>query len=102
MIQESSADEGEASSDGGGGSECDDDAGSSGEEPALGDEASERGGKEGGVAQPAKRGTEVRLVGVRLSEGVATVQCSSLKLVLACSRCKAPQDVTARPERWSS
>ena len=48
---------------------------------------------------PAKRGTEIRLLELQLSEGVGTVQCGAVKLVVGCTRCKGQQDVTARAER---
>ena len=46
-----------------------------------------------------KRGTEVRLVGLTLSENVGVVSCILLKLTMQCTRCKHPQDVCIRPEQ---
>lgn len=46
-----------------------------------------------------KRGTEVRLVGLTLSENVGVVSCMLLKLTMRCTRCKHPQDVCIRPEQ---
>lgn len=51
---------------------------------------------------PAKRGTEIRLRGLCLSEGVGTVLCGSVKLVLQCTRCRTHQDVTVRGESPTS
>ena len=48
---------------------------------------------------PAKRGTEIRLLELQLSEGVGTVQCGVVKLVVGCTRCKAQQDVMASAEK---
>ena len=69
------------------------------EEDSDGESEGEEEERRGAPLLPAKRGTEIRLLELQLSEGVGTVQCAAVKLVVGCTRCKAQQDVTASAER---
>ena len=80
--------------------ETGDDSGDDDSASQSGDEESEQAPPPGHPHPlPAKRGTEIRLRGLCLSEGVGTVLCGSVKLVLQCTRCRTHQDVTVRGER---
>ncbi len=48
---------------------------------------------------PTKAGTEIRLVGLSLSQSVATVTFTTPKIVVACGRCKQQEDVNGKSER---
>ncbi len=48
---------------------------------------------------PIKAGTEIRLVGLSLSQSVATVTFATPKIVVACGRCKHQEDVNGKSER---
>ena len=50
--------------------------------------------RQSGWSRPLKRGTEVRLQGMRMSETVATLQFSRVKLTLQCTRCKHVVDTS--------
>ena len=46
-----------------------------------------------------KRGTEMRLSGLVMSDGVGVGRCASVKVTLQCTRCRGQQDETIRAER---
>ena len=46
-----------------------------------------------------KRGTEMRLNGLTLSDGVGVARCESVKVTLQCTRCRARQDQLIKAER---
>lgn len=46
-----------------------------------------------------KRGTEIRLSGLVMSDGVGVGRCASVKVTLQCTRCRAKQDEIIRAER---
>ena len=48
---------------------------------------------------PAKRGTELRLVDIKLNEGVGTVQMSIIKVTVECSRCKCQTDLLCKENK---
>ena len=48
---------------------------------------------------PAKRGTELRLVDIKLNEGVGTVQMSIIKVTVECSRCKCQSDLLCKENK---
>lgn len=48
---------------------------------------------------PPKKGTEIRLQGLVIGEGVGTVQCGVVKLVVQCTRCRVHHDVLLKAER---
>ena len=48
---------------------------------------------------PAKRGTELRLVDIKLNEGVGTVQMSIIKVTVECSRCKCQTDLLCKESK---
>ena len=47
-----------------------------------------------------KRGTEMRLSGMVMSEGVGVGRCASVRVTLQCTRCRAQQDETIKAERY--
>ena len=51
------------------------------------------------AAFPVKRGTEIRLQGLQMREGVGTVKCEGVKVVVQCTRCRAQHDVVLKGER---
>ena len=51
------------------------------------------------LTMPAKRGTEVRLVGLVMGEGVGVVRCDSVKVTLQCTRCRGNQDEVMRAKK---
>ena len=74
--------------------------GESCEESGSGDESNSPDQRKTGTrVHHPKRGTEVRLVGLTLSENVGVVSCVLLKLTMQCTRCKHAQDVCIRPEQ---
>ena len=48
---------------------------------------------------PAKRGTELRLVDIKLNEGVGTIQMSIIKATVECSRCKCQTDLLCKENK---
>ena len=46
-----------------------------------------------------KRGTEMRLSGLVMSDGVGVGRCASVRVTLQCTRCRSQQDETIRAER---
>uniref|UniRef100_A0A1X7TSI2 C3H1-type domain-containing protein n=1 Tax=Amphimedon queenslandica TaxID=400682 RepID=A0A1X7TSI2_AMPQE len=48
---------------------------------------------------PVKRGTELRLVDIKLSEGVGTIQMSVIKVTVECSRCKCRTDLLCKENK---
>ena len=44
--------------------------------------------------KPLKKGTELRLQGVKVSQSIATLQCTRAKLSIQCTRCKHVMDIT--------
>lgn len=58
--------------------------------------------KTGQLQQPlvkSKRGTEIRFVGLELSQTFGTAFWTTIKVVLSCSRCKNHREVEAKEER---
>ena len=53
-------------------------------------------------SKPQKRGTEVRLQGVKLATTVATLRCSRLKLSVQCTRCRHVMDITCSDKRYAA
>ncbi|XP_019860660.1 PREDICTED: uncharacterized protein LOC109588988 [Amphimedon queenslandica] len=51
---------------------------------------------------PVKRGTELRLVDIKLSEGVGTIQMSVIKVTVECSRCKCRTDLLCKENKVTS
>ena len=49
-----------------------------------------------------KRGTEMRLSGLVMSDGVGVGRCASVKVTLQCTRCRAQQDETIRADSPAS
>ena len=75
---------------------------SSGEEEE--DEQSEEG-SDNQEMQPVtisteKRGTEMRLSGLVMSDGVGVGRCAGVRLTLQCTRCRAQQDHSLRADRY--
>lgn len=69
---------------------------SDGEDGAASDEAAEH-------SQPSpksKKGTEMRFVGLDISQTLGTVFWTTVKIVLSCARCKNQQEVEAKEERY--
>ena len=52
------------------------------------------------VVATEKRGTEMRLSGMVMSEGVGVGRCASVRVTLQCTRCRAQQDETMKAERY--
>ena len=48
---------------------------------------------------PVKRGTELRLVDIKLSEGVGTIQMSVIKVTVECSKCKCQTDLLCKENK---
>ena len=48
---------------------------------------------------PVKRGTELRLVDIKLSEGVGAIQMSIIKVTVECSRCKCQTDLLCKENK---
>ena len=48
---------------------------------------------------PVKRGTELRLLDIKLSEGVGTIQMSVIKVTVECSRCKCQTDLLCKENK---
>lgn len=72
-----------------------DDGGSDEDENIMPDEATEE-------MQPvvkSKKGTEIRFVGLDISQTLGTAFWTSLKIVLVCSRCKNQQEIEVKEER---
>ena len=46
-----------------------------------------------------KRGTEMRLSGMVMSEGVGVGRCAAVRVTLQCTRCRAQQDETIRADK---
>ena len=46
-----------------------------------------------------KRGTEMRLSGLEMSDGVGVGRCASVRVTLQCTRCRGQQDHTLRADR---
>ena len=67
------------------------------------EDSEEEDEEEGGTAMkyvsPAKRGTELRLVDIKLNEGVGTVQMSIIKVTVECSRCKCQTDLLCKENK---
>lgn len=48
----------------------------------------------------SKRGTEIRLVGLDISQTLGTAFWSTIKTVLSCSRCKNQQEIEVKEEKY--
>ena len=48
---------------------------------------------------PVKRDTELRLVDIKLSEGVGAIQMSIIKVTVECSRCKCQTDLLCKENK---
>ena len=48
---------------------------------------------------PVKRGTELRLVDIKLGEGVGAIQMSIIKVTVECSRCKCQTDLLCKENK---
>ena len=46
-----------------------------------------------------KRGTELRRVDIKLSEGVGAIQMSIIKVTVECSRCKCQTDLLCKENK---
>ena len=64
------------------------------EEVSTSDEEQEEEEKVLGWSKPLKKGTELRLQGVKLSQSVATLQCTRARLSIQCTRCRHVMDIT--------
>ncbi|XP_019859498.1 PREDICTED: uncharacterized protein LOC100640341 [Amphimedon queenslandica] len=51
---------------------------------------------------PVKRDTELRLVDIKLNEGVETIQMSVIKVTVECSRCKCRTDLLCKENKVAS
>ena len=77
----------------------DDSEGDSCDDGRKDDEEGDDDGTTSKYVRPPKKGTEIRLMELQMSKGVATLQATTLKLTLQCTRCKCSQDVIARAHR---
>ena len=63
------------------------------------DEGTEHTSHSHNITTPAKRGTEIRLSGLVMGEGVGVMKCASVKVMLQCTRCRGYQDENMKAER---
>jgi hypothetical protein len=78
---------------------------SSGEEEEEEEDEQSEEGSDNQEMQPAtisteKRGTEMRLSGLVMSDGVGVGRCASVRLTLQCTRCRAQQDHSLRADKY--
>ena len=52
------------------------------------------------VVTKSKRGTEIRFLGMDISQTMGTAFWTSIRVVVSCSRCKNHQEAEVKEERW--
>ena len=75
----------------------DDDSGSSDDETDQSDDESDE--QLPLLLETEKRGTEMRLNGVVMSDGVGVGRCDTVRVTLQCTRCRCQQDQTVKGGR---